>query len=113
MRVAIVVVVVPVRTGIGDVFKLEYRLVEYIDCPMPAAQASVAACELSMGYVLSVLICQFIQTTALSCEKVTGIWVVRASVIQAAFSAPPSPASFDPNSASIMGLFGATETISS
>ena len=54
------------------------------------------------------MISQFIQTTALIFGKLVGIWVVNASVIQAAFFVPPSPASTDAHSASIMGLLGAT-----
>lgn len=37
------------RAGIGDVFKLAYWFVEYLVDAIPAAQALVAAVELSMG----------------------------------------------------------------
>src|SRR6266498_2683747 len=93
--------------GIGEVFKLEYWFVAYTADPMPAAQASVAACELSIGYVSFGVSCQLSHTRALILGKLFGICVVSASVIHAAFLAPPSPASMDAHCASMIGLFGA------
>ena len=47
---------------------------------------------------------------ALILGKLFGSWVSRRSLIQAAFFAPPSPASAEAVSASIIGLSGATES---
>lgn len=96
------------RAGIGDVFKLAYWFEAYLEELIAFFQAVVTAAELWMGYVRPWLISQFIHTTALIFGKLFGICVVSASVIQAAFLVPPSPASIDATSASIIGLFGAS-----
>src|SRR5579859_522343 len=95
----------------GEVFRPENSLPRKMLERMAVAKAAMEAGELSMGKVAysGLLLSQLNHTTARIWGRFFESSVEKPSVIQAAFCAPPSPASSDPVSPIMIGLLGATD----